>query len=191
MHSTAPVAMPRASWREHEHEHALSSPHLLVGPSQSLSKRLCKAFEQRDSNNFDMEIVNKLHGDSCCIIPHRVTIYSSVNSRPGSTTGTLAPSRKSGIRIQSSRRHLSTSPIGRCLSRGSMLRAASAPRTLLVIGIAAIGEVALDMQELQRTAAKGLGERIRALKVHGERHEAVAGFARRANIFMRHVISRL
>jgi len=72
-----------------------------------------------------------------------------------------------------------------------MLRAASAPRTLLVIGIAAIGEVALDMQELQRTAAKGLGERIRALKVHGERHEAVAGFARRANIFMRHVISRL
>lgn len=65
----APVAMPRTYWLEHEH--TLSSQLVLVEPSEFEFKRILDAFNHRASSDFDMEIVNRLYGESCFILPHR------------------------------------------------------------------------------------------------------------------------
>nr|POE78639.1 glucose n-acetyltransferase 1 [Quercus suber] len=64
----APVAMPRAYWLD---DHVLSSQLVLVEPSVFEFNRVLTAFENRGTNDFDMEIVNNLYADSCLIIPHR------------------------------------------------------------------------------------------------------------------------
>ncbi|KAF2171320.1 glycosyltransferase family 8 protein [Zasmidium cellare ATCC 36951] len=64
---SAPVAMPRAYWLDD----TLSSQLMLVEPSLFEFRRILNAFEQRQSTDFDMEIVNELYGNDCITIPHR------------------------------------------------------------------------------------------------------------------------
>lgn len=63
-----PVAMPRAYWLE---KGTLSSQLVLIEPSETEFKRIQDAFNSRSDEDFDMEIVNNLYGDSCAILPHR------------------------------------------------------------------------------------------------------------------------
>ena len=65
---TAPVAMPRAYWLGHSF---LSSQLVLVEPSEFEFNRILEALKTRNYNEYDMEIVNELYGESCFIIPHR------------------------------------------------------------------------------------------------------------------------
>ncbi|KAK5703860.1 hypothetical protein LTR97_002873 [Elasticomyces elasticus] len=67
---SAPVAMPRAYWLE-EHTRVLSSQVVLIEPSAKEFDRIIDSLQHRTSQQFDMEIVNDLYGDSCFIIPHR------------------------------------------------------------------------------------------------------------------------
>ncbi|KAK5725934.1 hypothetical protein LTR15_004124 [Elasticomyces elasticus] len=67
---SAPVAMPRAYWLE-EHTRVLSSQIVLIEPSAKEFDRILDSLQHRTSQQFDMEIVNDLYGDSCFIIPHR------------------------------------------------------------------------------------------------------------------------
>ncbi|KAK3644381.1 hypothetical protein LTR56_009633 [Elasticomyces elasticus] len=67
---SAPVAMPRAYWLE-EHTRVLSSQLVLIEPSEREFIRVLDSLQHRTSQQFDMEIVNDLYGDSCFIIPHR------------------------------------------------------------------------------------------------------------------------
>ena len=66
---SAPVAMPRAYWGDDHH--ALSSAMLLVEPSHFEFSRIIDAIKHRENDDFDMEIVNHLYGDSCLVLPHR------------------------------------------------------------------------------------------------------------------------
>jgi len=65
-----PVAMPRAYWLGPKY-HVLSSQVILTQPSKIEFERIEKAIADAGPSEYDMEIVNKLYGDSCMILPHR------------------------------------------------------------------------------------------------------------------------
>jgi hypothetical protein len=44
---------------------------MLVQPSEVEFDRIMKKMETADSNDYDMEIVNQIYGDSAMILPHR------------------------------------------------------------------------------------------------------------------------
>jgi hypothetical protein len=60
--------MPRTYWLE---DHILSSQLVLIEPSEKEFARILDAMGRRSADDFDMEIINKLYGESCLIIPHR------------------------------------------------------------------------------------------------------------------------
>jgi len=64
-----PVAMPRAYWIAESP--VLSSQLVLVTPSADEFARIQNKIETATDKEFDMEIVNKLYGNSALIIPHR------------------------------------------------------------------------------------------------------------------------
>ncbi|KAI2625244.1 glycosyltransferase family 8 protein [Xylaria nigripes] len=65
-----PVAMPRAYWLFPDNK-ILSSQVMLVQPSDTEFDRIMKQVTSASRNDYDMEIVNQLYGDSAMIIPHR------------------------------------------------------------------------------------------------------------------------
>lgn len=65
---SSPVAMPRAYWLENT---TFSSQLMLVEPSEFEFSRILDAFAKRQSEDFDMEIVNSLYGNDCMVFPHR------------------------------------------------------------------------------------------------------------------------
>ncbi|KAI0409105.1 glucose N-acetyltransferase [Xylaria palmicola] len=65
-----PVAMPRAYWLFPDNK-ILSSQLMLVQPSETEFDRVMKKIESSGRNDYDMEIVNQLYGDSAMILPHR------------------------------------------------------------------------------------------------------------------------
>ncbi|KAI1425344.1 glucose N-acetyltransferase [Xylaria sp. FL1777] len=65
-----PVAMPRAYWLFPDNK-ILSSQLMLVQPSKIEFDRIMKQVESSSRNDYDMEIVNQLYGDSAMILPHR------------------------------------------------------------------------------------------------------------------------
>ncbi|KAK3715310.1 hypothetical protein LTR37_007277 [Vermiconidia calcicola] len=64
---SAPAAIPRAYWLESQ----LTGQLLLVEPSELEFKRIQEALEQRQANDYDMEIINTLYKDSALTLPHR------------------------------------------------------------------------------------------------------------------------
>ena len=66
----APVAMLRAYWKLPK-TRALTSLFLLLEPSLVEMKRLMAAVDEKGSGDYDMEILNRLYGDSALILPHR------------------------------------------------------------------------------------------------------------------------
>lgn len=66
----APVAMPRAYWLWPD-QPVLSSQLMLVQPSAEEFARVESKIASAGRNDYDMEIVNQLYGDSALIIPHR------------------------------------------------------------------------------------------------------------------------
>jgi len=62
------IAMPRAYWLDDD---ALSSQLMVVEPSELEFHRIQEAMTNRNSTDFDMEIVNELYGEDCLILPHR------------------------------------------------------------------------------------------------------------------------
>ncbi|CAG8978281.1 hypothetical protein HYALB_00010278 [Hymenoscyphus albidus] len=67
---STPVALPRAFWLDPK-EHKLTSLLVLVEPSEAEFKRVEKATEEAGPDDYDMEILNKVYGNSAMIIPHR------------------------------------------------------------------------------------------------------------------------
>ncbi|KAI9651732.1 MAG: N-acetylglucosaminyltransferase [Trizodia sp. TS-e1964] len=67
---SSPVAMPRAYWLNPD-DHTLSSQMVLIEPSKMEFDRILAAINSAGSNDYDMEIVNHLYGNSCMILPHR------------------------------------------------------------------------------------------------------------------------
>ncbi|KAF2197624.1 nucleotide-diphospho-sugar transferase [Delitschia confertaspora ATCC 74209] len=65
---SAPVAMPRAFWMD---KFFLSSQLVVIEPSEFDWKRIQHAINHHAENDYDMDILNKMYGDSCTIIPHR------------------------------------------------------------------------------------------------------------------------
>jgi hypothetical protein len=64
----APVAMPRAYWMEH---FFLSSQLIVLEPSEAEWRRVQEAMEKHEGFDYDMDILNKLYGNSSTVIPHR------------------------------------------------------------------------------------------------------------------------
>jgi hypothetical protein len=67
---SCPVAMPRAYWLDPK-DHILSSQLVLIEPSEMEFQRILSAINSVGSNEYDMEIVNRLYSDSAMILPHR------------------------------------------------------------------------------------------------------------------------
>ncbi|KAI1817833.1 glucose N-acetyltransferase [Poronia punctata] len=65
-----PVAMPRAYWLFPK-DKILSSQLMLLQPSEVEFDRVMKKVESSANNDYDMEIVNQLYGDTAMILPHR------------------------------------------------------------------------------------------------------------------------
>ena len=65
---SAPVAMPRAYWVDH---FFLSSQVIVITPSEKEWRRVEYAIDHHEEGEFDMDILNKLYGKSCAVIPHR------------------------------------------------------------------------------------------------------------------------
>ena len=65
---SVPLAMPRAYWLPQPH---LTSGLLLIQPSTNEFARIQEAIETAKRSDYDMEIVNKLYGKNCMILPHR------------------------------------------------------------------------------------------------------------------------
>ncbi|KAH6896772.1 nucleotide-diphospho-sugar transferase [Thelonectria olida] len=66
----APVAMPRAYWLFPD-KPILSSQVMLIQPSEAEFARVMDTVNSADLEDYDMEIVNHLYGNSALIIPHR------------------------------------------------------------------------------------------------------------------------
>nr|POE51778.1 glucose n-acetyltransferase 1 [Quercus suber] len=62
-----PVALPRAYWLND----SLSAQVALVQPSSTAFARIREQIAARGEDDFDMEIINALYGDSCMVMPHR------------------------------------------------------------------------------------------------------------------------
>nr|POE72163.1 glucose n-acetyltransferase 1 [Quercus suber] len=62
-----PVGLPRAYWLND----TLSAQVALVQPSSGAFARVRQQIADRSKDDFDMEIINALYGDSCMIMPHR------------------------------------------------------------------------------------------------------------------------
>ncbi|RGP65900.1 hypothetical protein FLONG3_9032 [Fusarium longipes] len=65
-----PVAMPRAYWMLPDTD-TLSSQVILIQPSETEFSRIMAKIDSASKNDYDMEIVNDLYGDSALVLPHR------------------------------------------------------------------------------------------------------------------------
>lgn len=65
-----PVAMPRAYWLGFD-KFKLSAQILVIKPSTFEYNRIFKAIAAARSDEFDMDILNKLYNDSALVLPHR------------------------------------------------------------------------------------------------------------------------
>lgn len=66
----APVAMPRAYWL-YPDKQILSSHIILIQPSAVEFSRIVNSMEASGEDDYDMEIVNSIYGDSAIVLPHR------------------------------------------------------------------------------------------------------------------------
>ena len=67
---SAPVAMPLAYWF-HQEDKVFTSALMLIEPSMAEFSRLADEIWDGVSGEYDMDIVNRLYGDTALIIPHR------------------------------------------------------------------------------------------------------------------------
>jgi hypothetical protein len=66
----AAAALPRAYWEPNQPVYG--SHFMLVAPNAELFKtRMFPLFEANEANKFDMDIINKVLGSSCLVLPHR------------------------------------------------------------------------------------------------------------------------
>ncbi|AEO64730.1 glycosyltransferase family 8 protein [Thermothielavioides terrestris NRRL 8126] len=65
-----PMAMPRAYWLYPEKK-VLSSQVMLLQPSEAEFARVMDKINAAADDDYDMEIVNQLYGDSAMVLPHR------------------------------------------------------------------------------------------------------------------------
>lgn len=67
---SAPVAMPLAYWIDPK-DRVFTSGLMLIQPSTTEFSRIMDEVSNAPSGVYDMEIMNKLYGDSALVIPHR------------------------------------------------------------------------------------------------------------------------
>jgi hypothetical protein len=60
--------MPRAYWLQ---EFKLSSQLIVIEPSLTEWQRVESAMQNHQEGDFDMDILHKLYGRSCLVLPHR------------------------------------------------------------------------------------------------------------------------
>jgi len=65
---STPVAMPRAYWFDH---FFLSSQIIVAEPSEETWLLVENAMDHHEGHDYDMDILNKLFGNSSLVIPHR------------------------------------------------------------------------------------------------------------------------
>ncbi|SMQ53929.1 unnamed protein product [Zymoseptoria tritici ST99CH_3D7] len=89
----APVAMPRAYWKpltSDGRQIELTSAVTLLTPSSEAFASIQAALLTRGKEDFDMEILNKLYGDSALVLPHRGNILLTGEFRESNHSGYLA-----------------------------------------------------------------------------------------------------
>jgi hypothetical protein len=62
------VAMPRAYWMD---QPFLSSQLVVISPSSTEWNRVDQAAKDHDRNDYDMDILNRLYGNTSMVLPHR------------------------------------------------------------------------------------------------------------------------
>ena len=67
----SPVAMPKAYWFDDDRRKLFTTGVMLVQPSEHEFSRIMSAVEAARKEEYDMEIVNNLFGDSADVLPHR------------------------------------------------------------------------------------------------------------------------
>jgi alpha-N-acetylglucosamine transferase len=65
---STPAAMPRAYWLDNPY---IASHVMVIEPSTTEFQRIQKAISKAKRGHFDMEIVNKLYGSKCLVLPHQ------------------------------------------------------------------------------------------------------------------------
>ncbi|KAK4949041.1 hypothetical protein LTR10_012414 [Elasticomyces elasticus] len=83
----APVAMPRAYWLKDKEQ--LSDQLALVQPSTKAFDAVLQRIAERQSSEYDMEIINALYGSSCAVLPHRPYNLLTGEFRSADHTGYL------------------------------------------------------------------------------------------------------
>jgi hypothetical protein len=70
---SAPIAMPRAYWLfdDEPPSKMLSSQLMLIEPSRFEFERIMAETEKAGTEEYDMEVVNKLYQDTAMVLPHR------------------------------------------------------------------------------------------------------------------------
>ncbi len=66
----SPVALPRAYWVKGDSP-KLTTALVLLQPSTAEFARVTRAIKTAEGADFDMEIVNRLYGRNCMVLPHR------------------------------------------------------------------------------------------------------------------------
>ena len=66
----SPVAMPRAYWLGPKNK-TFTSGLMLIQPSDFEFGRIMDEITEAPSDMYDMEIMNKLYGDTALVVPHR------------------------------------------------------------------------------------------------------------------------
>lgn len=66
----SPMAAARAYWLDPK-DRVRSAQLMLVQPSDFEFNRVMKAIDTAGKNEYDMEVINTLYGDSCIVLPHR------------------------------------------------------------------------------------------------------------------------
>lgn len=87
-----PVAMPRAYWLQSQN--LLSSHLVLLQPSAADFERIAETIEEADRDDYDMEILNELFGDSAMVLPHRQYATSTGEFRRKDHKGYLGTDRE-------------------------------------------------------------------------------------------------
>lgn len=105
----SPMAAARAYWLDPE-KRVRSAQLMLVQPSEFEFNRVMSAIDAAGKNEYDMEVINTLYGDSCIVLPHRPynLLTGEFKSKPSNHAKYLGSSEEvwDGKKIMSEAKYL-------------------------------------------------------------------------------------
>jgi alpha-N-acetylglucosamine transferase len=73
----SPVVMPRAYWFDDDRRELFTTGLMLVQPSKTGFSRIMRTAKEARKEEYDMEIMNNIYGDTAEVLPHRPYILVS------------------------------------------------------------------------------------------------------------------